>query len=347
MKGIMFLILTICIFYVGGMYHCRGLLILAFVQGEFLLMGVLQVLYCKRKLMLHFRQMDKDIILGQSVGSAEIEDKGRIPVSCFQLELICDYQTTNIQEKYKVYGSIERGKSVQRLDVCARHCGILTIYMRQIVVYDYLLLWSGKKKMREERTVVVFPEETMLDLHKIYEETENSIEEWQRNIIPDYQTQEEIRQIREYQEGDQLSFVHWKLSARTDSLCVKEYEDKKNSCITLFLNFTDFSEKSAREQDAFYSVLAAFLLAFLHRGITTSVHWENEDQVVRMEVSSKEQYLDLLYQLYREDFPKKEKIYAPKNEGFCLDDRRRLYYQKKMINKFDMVNLEKELEGNE
>lgn len=347
MKGVMFLILTICIFCVGGMYHSRELFVLAFVQGTFLLLGILQVLYCKRKLTPRFCRTDGEISLGQSIGSVEIENKGRIPLSCFQIELTCGYHREKLQEKHKVYGSIEKGKSVRRLAACAPHCGILTVRIKKMVVYDYLLIWSGKKKIKEERTVVVFPEETLSDIREICEETEYFIEEWQRDIFQDYQAQEEIRQIREYQEGDQLRFVHWKLSARTDSLCVKEYEGERNRCITLFLNFMDFSGKSAKEQDAFYKVLVAFLLTFLYKGIVVSVHWENEEQEEWVEVSSREQYRELLYRLYQEVFPKREKIYDQKDEGFCLDDCLRLYFRKKLLHTFDMERLEKELEGNE
>ncbi len=343
MKGVMFLILTACIFYMGGMYHSRELFILAYVQGVFLLMGVLQVSYCKRKLTLHLCRTDGELRLGHSIGSVEIENKSRLPVSCFQIEFICSYHGRSAQEKYKVYGSVETGKSVQRLEVYAPHCGLLTVCVKQIAVYDYLLFWSGRKKMKEERTIAVFPEETILDLYKIYEESDNSLKAGPRSLILDYQQQEEIRQIREYQEGDPIRFVHWKLSARTDSLFVREYEEEKDSCITLFLCFVDFSGKLAREQDAFYKVLIAFLLAFLHRRIAVLVHWENGNQEERMEVSSREQYRDLLYRLYQEVFPKKEKLYGRKNEEYCLDDSLRLYYQGKLIHQFDMERLKKEL----
>lgn len=129
MKGVMFLILTICIFCVGGMYHSRELFVLAFVQGTFLFLGILQVLYCKRKLTLRFCRTDGEIGLGQSVGGVEIENKGRIPVSCFQIELTCSYHREKLQEKHKVYGSIETGKSVRCLAACAPHCGILTVHI--------------------------------------------------------------------------------------------------------------------------------------------------------------------------------------------------------------------------
>jgi uncharacterized protein (DUF58 family) len=46
----------------------------------------------------------------------------------------------------------------------------------------------------------------------------------------------EFDQIREYQQGDDVRFIDWKSSARTNTLLVKEYIEERNRCIILVLD---------------------------------------------------------------------------------------------------------------
>lgn len=345
MKGILFLILTICIFYVGGMYRSSMLLALAFAQGMILLLGTLQVTYCKKKLTLHFRETSGGIILGQPIGSILMENNGRFPISCFRMDLTCSYGKSIKAIKQKMFGNAECGKSEKRIEVYAPYCGIINVHVKRVVIYDYFLICSGKKRADEHVEVAVFPEETMLDLHTLYDEEKDSGEEPYRTSVLDYHAPEEISQIREFREGDRIRSIHWKLSARTDTLYVKEYEDEKKGCITLFLDVADFSKRPVGEQDAFYKVLSAFLLVFLHEGITIQVYWQNEDmQESHAEVASKAAYRGLLYRLYQESFLKRK--YKHSQKEFLLDDTLGLYYRNKLLHRFDMESLEEEWKGN-
>lgn len=234
MIGSLFLILTICIFYVGGMYRSSMLLALAFAQGMILLLGTLQVTYCKKKLTLHFRETSGGIILGQPIGSILMENNGRFPISCFRMDLTCSYGKSIKAVKQKMFGNAECGKSEKRIEVYAPYCGIINVHVKRVVIYDYFLICSGKKKADEHVEVAVFPEETMLDLHTLYDKEENPAEESYRTSVLDYHAPEEIRQIREFREGDRIRSIHWKLSARTDTLYVKEYEDEKKVVLHCF-----------------------------------------------------------------------------------------------------------------
>lgn len=318
MKGILFLILTLCLFYVGGMYRSSMLLTLAIAQGLIWLLGVIQVLYCKRTLTLRLGQGDRNVTSNQPVGKMQIENRGRFPISCFQMELIFGNKKAGYSVKKKLFGCAECGKSEKRLEMYAPYCGLWNLRLKRVVLYDYFFICQGKQKEDEAAEIAVFPEETEMDLKLLFEKAKKQTEEPASQIFPalEYQVPEVIRQIREYREGDPLRFMHWKLSARMDSLYVKEFEDEKKGCITLFLDMTDFSERPAGEQDAFYKVLSAFLLAFLQINFTIQVYWHKPDkQETSMEVVTKASCRALLYQLYKESFGEK-KDQQQKNMNF-------------------------------
>jgi len=50
---------------------------------------------------------------------------------------------------------------------------------------------------------------------------------------------EELHAVREYQPGDSLSSIHWKSTAKTGNLRVKEFQSQSQQCYTVFLNLTD------------------------------------------------------------------------------------------------------------
>ena len=62
-------------------------------------------------------------------------------------------------------------------------------------------------------------------------------------------TGDDLYSIREYQPGDSMASVHWKSSAKTGALQVKEFSKGGLHSYTLFLNITDPRTNAVVEQD--------------------------------------------------------------------------------------------------
>jgi uncharacterized protein (DUF58 family) len=60
---------------------------------------------------------------------------------------------------------------------------------------------------------------------------------------------EELYAIREFQSGDSMSSVHWKSSAKTGSLRVKEFQSHSQNSYTVFLNLKDPISNASVEED--------------------------------------------------------------------------------------------------
>lgn len=108
------------------------------------------------------------------------------------------------------------------LPVTYAHCGLFQAKLLSIKVYDYLHLASFFKETDSHRQIIILPDSTtQVSYHpelygEGFDEYETSI---QRGNISS-----NVTDIREYQPGDRLQKVHWKLSAKIDKLMVKENE---------------------------------------------------------------------------------------------------------------------------
>lgn len=93
---------------------------------------------------------------------------------------------------------------------------------------------------------------------------------------------DEIMTLREYCEGDPVNAVHWKSSAKTGSLRVKETRGSSHQSYTLFLNLTD-AQTNRQVQDSVLEkrVSSAASLAYnlIRRGDEVSLKTEDHFQI--------------------------------------------------------------------
>ncbi|MGN0161547.1 MAG: DUF58 domain-containing protein [Lachnospiraceae bacterium] len=113
------------------------------------------------------------------------------------------------------------------------HCGIITIDAAEIVVYDLLNFFALKKKIAFHHEIPVLPNPLTddrfadLDLTQGYTNLEES-------PVKGNDTSE-VSDIREYIPGDKLQSIHWKLSAKKDTLMVKDHLSLTSSQLLLYI----------------------------------------------------------------------------------------------------------------
>ncbi|MCR4586005.1 MAG: DUF58 domain-containing protein [Lachnospiraceae bacterium] len=99
--------------------------------------------------------------------------------------------------------------------------GMFSASINRILVTDYLHLYTKEIKSEAGALLPVIPDEEKYentDFPKAAVETEDSEPSPAGELI------NEIKQLREYRPGDRLKDIHWKQSARSRDLMVKEYE---------------------------------------------------------------------------------------------------------------------------
>lgn len=114
----------------------------------------------------------------------------------------------------------------------------------------------------------------------------------------------EVQQYREYQAGDSVKNIHWKLSARSEELWVKEYSRGDAHRIGLFLDLAQRKPLDADGKDAFYEIFLALLMGLAEKYDSVYLHWfdwkEKRWEVRR--IAEAEQYREILPRLYEAGF---------------------------------------------
>lgn len=216
--------------------YYMGIVFLTVFAMPFLLFGLLSYLYGK--------------VRAELVTSVHVANKGDvIPVTILlnnptifpvpNIKIYLTYRNTYSKHKYRKTFLVSldyRTKTSVICNLTSEYAGNLEITLEGIRLYDYMKLFSLKKKQKGELKVAVLP--------RFYELPENNITEKNSMIVEsDYYSPtkcgddpSEVFAIREYREGDRPQRIHWKLSRKQDQLMIKEFSDPLNCSVLLFAN---------------------------------------------------------------------------------------------------------------
>ena len=115
------------------------------------------------------------------------------------------------------------------------HCGKLHVQMLKPAVFDYLGIFQLKIKNTNTQTVLILPEPVEMDIPESLFKHLHPY--WRRKPGGGFGENHEIRQ---YQPGDNLNQIHWKLSAKVGELMLREpmMPERGLMLLTLDLNGT-------------------------------------------------------------------------------------------------------------
>lgn len=206
----------------------------------------------------------------------------------------------------RLYGSVGgRSACSIRCEQEAGYCGLLLLRMERTFFFDYLSLFFAKRQESGEMRLAVFPKEQPLSI----EFSADALE--QRKLMEQISLQNageesmDIRWLREYRAGDLTRFIHWKQSARTQRLWIKEYEEEAKNFLVLVLDMEGADKAQLKEMSAFYEVLSAVVLGFLRHSLTVRVCWYEKGQadIAWTDVCNIVQSRDMLLRIYETSFP--------------------------------------------
>lgn len=129
----------------------------------------------------------------------------------------------------------DRGDS--SIPVDTKHCGSYTYKLTWLYVYDLFGLFRSKTNLNKTCELLVKPvpsmPEIMPDMYGFKA----------KNLRKSKQPNSEIYDIREYKIGDSIRSIHWKMSAKKDSLLVKEPLEEYGGHSRVLLKLTADREK--------------------------------------------------------------------------------------------------------
>ncbi len=150
----------------------------------------------------------------------------------------------------------------------SEHLGLLHIELKKIRITDWLGIMDFSKKLDDHTEISILPfsrvsvEPDLSVVNTGMTEMEES-----KKKGHDYS---EVSEIREYQPGDKLQNIHWKLSAKKDELMVKDRESLSSSQILMLVEL--YNNKSVII-DRIISAAYGAAVYFLQNQIPFSLMW--------------------------------------------------------------------------
>lgn len=290
---IILFISMIATWYFAMVYESAELMLLVYLQVALFVLAFFFVWY--RKFTIKGR-------IEVPVGSAEpgkisliklvIKNNGFMPVTRMAaLVTVEDLYADTKKKQWMKLGELPKGESSFQQMISLSETGLYRFGLTRLKVYDITGLFSGKIRIKSEAGVQVLPV-----LHNIPVRLSHAV----RNFYGEADTYDEhtpgydnseIFQVREYQKGDRLQNIHWKLSAKQDDLMVKEHSLPKACPVVIFLDCCPAkSVKKQEEMLAYLEVAASLSFSVTDAGCPHYVVWFDgtEQDVKRFRVDDEE-----------------------------------------------------------
>jgi uncharacterized protein (DUF58 family) len=216
--------------------YYMGIIFLTLVTIPFFLFALLSYLYGKLKVelvsVIHVAKKGEVVPV-----SLQIDNPTIFPVP--QIKLYLTYKNAYSTQKYKKNFVVSVDANTKTSVICnlySEYAGNLEISLKYIRIYDYLKIFSLRKKMNIDLTVAVLPiyyelpEKMFSDLHS------GIVESDYYSAVKSGDDPSEVFAIREYREGDRQQRIHWKLSRKQNQLMIKEFSSPLNCSILLFID---------------------------------------------------------------------------------------------------------------
>ncbi|MFV0393446.1 MAG: DUF58 domain-containing protein [Coprobacillaceae bacterium] len=354
LKKVLYILLVFITFYMGGMYWSPALLLVFFIEILLFVICFIQSFYLAWNLHIRLKIDSKTVLRDNKVkGYIVVKNTSILPINAFELQWSYKNCLSSSKGNTIVNGAgAIRGKDEVYLDfdISSKHCGNIEIEIKNIKIYDYLSLFCRKLKQEYKEEIIVLPKENKIDMilsSNFIDTIQNNKDTNQLGMnITDFH-------IREYEDGDSIKHIHWKLTAKTEEVWTKEYFDEESYVIPIHLDLYYEEMMSLYEWDAFFEIVTAIALELLKTDIKHSISWFDiyTNRQYEYIITTKLDYVKMIIQLIETsknlDFIKTEEYEKWKitsKESLCFNTGLQLSYFEKPILTYTTENYEEELQ---
>lgn len=183
-------------------------------------------------------------------------------------------------------------------EVESDRCGTMTVSAKRLHIYDFLGVFYGVKKLSKQHIIGIMPKFRLIPV-----EITRRTREFPADA-DEYSTQRrgndpsEIYQIREYQKGDSIHDVHWKLSAKEDELMVKEHALPLGCSVLIWLNL-EHTKDAASSLSSLLEQFASLSISLVSEKCIHMAAWyeEADERVVKWKIDSEESLYECMWNL--------------------------------------------------
>lgn len=253
---------------------------------------------------------------------AELDNTGWIPVPEIRVEL--GYRDLYDQKSGRLSGTAMldgKGKVSLCFHLTSEYCGAAVFWIERVTVSDYLGVFGAACKKPEtqpelsvlplrDRELSAIPEQA-----RMLSGEENA---YALNISGDDPS--EIHDIREFRQGDTLNRIHWKMTAKTGEMLVRDLGSPlENTALVLYDLKKEKEHISRREWDYFLETAASLSDRMLRAGNAHIAAWmdRKSGEIVRMHVGGEEELQSMLSALLRANVYDSGEIEALYRENYA------------------------------
>lgn len=210
-----------------------------------------------------------------------LENTGFLPMPRVKIVLSHDSDYAKKSEKTRLLTDVGARKKERRKEkYTMQYAGRYYFFLLEVRVYDAIRLFSRKVPVRDDNIFVnVLPTIKELPLE---------VDPRTRQYMPDsdeYATDRkgddisEIYALRDYRPGDSMKYIHWKLSARTDHLMVKEFSFPQGVQVLLLLDLYTLVPRNFGEEkmDALLGSFASLSFTMAQKGVSHVAAWYDDE----------------------------------------------------------------------
>ena len=213
-----------------------------------------------------------------------VTNNGVLPVSSMHLHVIVRNRLEDEEEEYEMNLRIPSGSTVRvPFTFSSSYCGVVRVNANRLKVYDYLRLFSRKKKLHLTKECVIMPRlhELQVAISEDCLNYDSDSDEYDKNRPGDDPS--EIFRMREYRRGDKMSRVNWKMSARLDTLMIKEISRPVTNAVGIYL---DLRYGGIEEAQAVFELCYSLSMALLAQECYHRIFWCKHADPVAFETVS-------------------------------------------------------------
>lgn len=319
MRKIMYFIFLIVTFYLAGRHKLKTLILLVVSILILFIILFLTTRYFKKNIDAGIEVSSRKVKKGNMIkGNIVVINKSFLPITRFNIKV--EYFNNKVlKSAVKVIKGYVPANSTTKMEfqMKSKYCGILDLKIKEIKVYDYLLLFKRKKKIESHKEVLILPfgyplrSEVQSKDYIYFPLEEGRHSESLMNQPP------EILWIDKYKYGDSIRDIHWKLSARNDELLSKKYSSDIQNRITFFIDLRTEKDISIERKDAFYELCSSISLGLIENKVSHIVRWYDIKNMSMVEelVSTEEDYMNMI-----ENLMLKSEMFNEKSDDKLLNE---------------------------
>ena len=233
--------------------------------------------------------------VGQNITIAiQVQGRGRFFFAAGIVNLVLVLENKMLGQKREVPITIglSRRTVAKYLPYIPQGCGKITVRVKNVCCYDIMGLNRLQVPVPDTLVLTVYPEK--LPLGVIADSFLTGFREGEQQTISRRgNDQTEVFDLREYQNGDDVRAIHWKLSEKMDKLLVKESSDTSHYSTMILLDAGHFQGKeqlSMRLLSAAIGLALTFSEKLLELGILHYAGIPSGDGIFFHQVTERAEY---------------------------------------------------------